>query len=73
MPEMTADVEIITAQKENVLLVSEAALRKREDGWKLEIVKDGVPREVNVQVGIRAEGVAEIISGVAEGDLVIVP
>jgi len=73
MPEMTADVEIITAQKENVLLVSEAALRKREDGWKVEIVGDGATREVGVQIGIRAKGIAEIISGIAEGDLVVIP
>jgi len=73
MPEMTADVEIITAQKENVLLVSEAALRKREDGWKVEIVGDGATREVGVQIGIRAKGIVEIISGIAEGDLVIIP
>lgn len=73
MPEMTADVEIITAQKENVLLVSEAALRKREDGWKVEVVGDDATREVGVQIGIRAKGIAEIISGIAEGDLVIIP
>jgi len=73
LPEMTADVEIITAQKENTLLISEAALRKREDGWKVEIVANGTPREVGVEVGIRAKGIAEIISGLAEGDLVIIP
>lgn len=73
LPEMTADVEITTEKKDNVLLAPESALRRREGGWKLEILKDGGPREVDVQIGIRAKGMAEILSGVAEGDLVIIP
>lgn len=72
-PDMTADVEIVTAQKDNVLLVSESALRRKDGGWYARVVENGVLREVAVQAGIRAKGLVEIISGLAEGDQVIIP
>ncbi len=72
-PEMTADVEIITAEKENVLLVSESAIRRRQNRYFAQVLQDGQPEEVQVQVGIRSEGMAEITSGLSEGDQVIIP
>lgn len=73
LPDMTADVEIITAQKDNVLLISETALHKKDGGWYAQILKDGQAQEIPVQIGIRAKGIAEIVSGLAEGDQVIIP
>lgn len=73
LPEMTADVEIVTAEKDGALLVSENGLRKKDGGWYAQILIDGQARDVQVQIGIRAKGIAEILSGIAEGDLVIIP
>ncbi len=73
-PDMTADVEIITAKKQNVLLVSETALQKNpEGGWFARILENGAPREVAVQIGIRAKGQTEITSGLSEGDQIVIP
>jgi len=73
-PEMTADVEIIAAQSDDALLVSETALRKKTGGgWFVQVLENGVSRDVDVQIGIRSKGMAEIISGLSEGDEVIIP
>ena len=72
-PDMTADVEIITAQNDDALLISESALRRKDGGWYVQVLENGAPREVFVQAGIRAKGMVEIVSGLAEGDQVIIP
>jgi len=78
-PGMTANVEIITAEKENVLLVPNAALRVymdenaryQEKGiWKLE---KGKPERINIVEGISDDNNTEIISDMlAVGDKVVV-
>lgn len=72
-PEMTADVEIITAEKDGVLLISESAIRRRENRYFAQVLKSGAPEEVEVEVGIRSDGMAEILSGLSEGDEIIIP
>jgi multidrug efflux pump subunit AcrA (membrane-fusion protein) len=39
----------------------------------VQVLENGAPREVFVQAGIRAKGMVEIVSGLAEGDQVIIP
>lgn len=72
-PDMTADVTIITASKTGVLLVSETVLQKKDGGYFVQVLKGGVPQDVPVEVGIRSKGVAEIVSGLSEGDEVVIP
>lgn len=78
-PGMTANVEIITAEKNDALLVPSAALRFYMDAdtryahkgvW---VIKNGKPERVEIDEGISDENNAEIISDkIKAGDQVIV-
>ncbi len=65
---MTANLTIITAQKENVLLVPNSALLPKGSGHVVEVIgKDGKPSEVDVQTGLSDGTQTEIVSGLSEG------
>lgn len=69
---MTADLDIITAKRENVVSILERAVIFKNDMKIVRILEDGVLREVEVETGIVGErGQIEIISGVVEGDVVV--
>lgn len=78
-PGMTANVEIITAEKENTLLVPNAALRfymdenKRYQEKGIWVLKSGKPTRIAIKEGISDDNNTEIISdAVKVGDKVIV-
>jgi HlyD family secretion protein len=66
-----ADARIIIWQGENVLMVPMSALFRGAAGWNAYIVRDGRAQLVEVQAGHTSESDAEVISGLAEGDEVI--
>ena len=70
---LTANLEIVTAEREAVLAVPARAIIER-DGEKIVRGFSGQEvQEINVATGLRgAEGLIEIISGLAEGDEVAV-
>jgi len=71
-PEMTANVEIIVAEKEGVLLVPSEAVLQEKGGHLVRLKKDdGSLEERPVQVGITDGVVIEIISGLHQGDTVV--
>jgi hypothetical protein len=65
---MTGEMNIITGQRENVVLVPTRGLLVDQ----ALVVKGGVVQARTVQVGYRTLDYAEAISGLAEGDHVIV-
>ena len=69
---MTANVDVITESKENVLLIPQRAVLTK-NGQKIVRVLEGEKiKEVKVETGIRgSEGEIEILSGLNEGDKVI--
>lgn len=82
-PGMTANVEIITAQKDNVLLVPNKALRfyvtdengetKRYKDKGLWVLKNGKPERVVITTGVSDDDFTEVSgAGLAEGTEVIV-
>jgi RND family efflux transporter MFP subunit len=71
-PLMTAAVDIVVARKADALLVSSRALRRDAQGRYVEIVENGVLRRVDVQVGVSNVEFAEILSGLEEGQEVVV-
>lgn len=78
-PGMTANVEIITAQKENALLVPNAALRfymddnKRYQEKGIWVLKKGKPQRIAIKEGISDDENTEIMSDeISTGDKVIV-
>lgn len=71
---MTANIDILTAQKNDVLTAPQRAVISRNGQGKfVKILKDnGDTEEVKVEIGIRGlSGEIEIISGLNEGDIVI--
>lgn len=73
-PGMTADLVIKTAGKENVLIVPEDAIQKKDGKKFVEVLVGEKPEEREVETGLLGSNdVIEIISGVNEGDQVIIP
>lgn len=73
---MTADAEIIVEKHEKVLLVPQNAIRYKRDQSFVEMPdsKDQTgKRAVNVTLGISGTNFSELLSGLKEGDQVIVP
>jgi len=71
-PLMTGVINIITEQREDVLVVSNRALRRDAQGIYVEQLRNGVPVRVDVTMGISSDTHTEILSGLEEGDQVIV-
>jgi len=71
---MSATANIVTQRLENVLVVQNRALSlDRESGQVIaEKLVLGVPQEVAVTTGFRAEQVSQVLSGLDEGDTVII-
>jgi len=69
---MFAEVHFTTDKSEGVLAVPVDALVARSGGNVVYTVRDGMAREVQVKTGISDGKVTEIVSGLQEGDQVIV-
>jgi len=70
---MTANLDIITAEKSNAVAVPARVVYTKDNGFKyVKILKgDGKTSEVEVKIGLRGQdGMVEIIFGVAENDKV---
>ena len=69
---MTANINIRSAQKDNVITIPQRALI-RENGKRLvRIVRDDVIERVEVETGLQgSDGSVEIVSGLQEGDKVV--
>jgi len=73
-PEMTANVQIVAVEKENVLLVPVTALQ-RQVGKRFVTVqkKDGTREQRIVETGASDGDVVEILSGLSDGETFTVP
>jgi multidrug efflux pump subunit AcrA (membrane-fusion protein) len=69
---MTANVSIVTASKENALLVPNSALLPNGAGYAVQVPDaGGGTREVMVQTGLSDGTQTEIVEGLKAGDQVI--
>lgn len=71
-PGMTAKVRIIVNRAEEVLLVPEKALSYAGEEAHVRLVRDGHVRRQKVELGRRAGGFYEVLSGLSAGDRVAV-
>ncbi|MCT4616888.1 MAG: efflux RND transporter periplasmic adaptor subunit [Candidatus Gracilibacteria bacterium] len=69
---MTSDVEIITENKKDVILIKSSAITERDNKKFVMINKDGKPNKAEVKTGLTSDGQTEIISGLSEGDEVLI-
>lgn len=72
-PGMTANVWIETDVAENAVLVPASAVQKKDGKKIIRVLRDGIVTENTVTVGVRNDdGMIEIVSGVSDGDQVII-
>lgn len=70
---MTANVFVTTGEKENVLVVPEAFILKKEGLILVDLLVDDEIVEQEVELGERGNGFIEILSGLSEGDIIVLP
>ncbi|MBU3934839.1 efflux RND transporter periplasmic adaptor subunit [Patescibacteria group bacterium] len=71
-PGMTADVVIKTAEKENVLIISKRAIKKNDKTAVL-VYKNNEIEEREIQLGMEGnDNKVEVISGLSEGEEIII-
>lgn len=72
---LSATANITTAQLDDVLVLPNRAIQRDRNSDKTYIEKlvDEVPQRVEVRIGMRNEGQTQVIEGVSEGDVVIIP
>ncbi len=70
--EYRVEASFIVWEGDDVLQVPESALFRKDSGWAVFVMKDKKARLREVQVGHRNGLAAEIISGISEGETVII-
>lgn len=72
-PGMTADLVIKTAQRENVLIIPQDALQKKDGKTMVEVLKGDKAEEREVEIGLKGSNdKVEVISGLEEGEKVVI-
>ena len=69
---MTTAVEIITESKKNVLWVPVQAVVERRGEHVVMVLENGTPKPKSVEIGLETTTQIEIVSGLSEGEVVIV-
>ena len=69
---MTANVNIIVDQRDNVLTVPNRAIRTRGRQKMVTVLFEGQQLQTPVVTGLSSDTATEIISGLKEGDVVVV-
>ncbi len=70
---MGASLKILTIEKQDALLVPNRALKSVGARKAVRVLAPGEPREVIVETGVSDGNETEIVSGVNEGDRVVIP
>jgi HlyD family secretion protein len=71
-PGMTAAVNIIVSQIDNVLLVPNRAVRVQDGKRVIFVMRDGVPTTVEVTLGSSSDSDSEVVGGDLEvGDVIV--
>lgn len=71
-PGMTADIVIETIKKEDVLAVPRRAIRKVGSENIVKVYKDGKIEERKVEIGLEGNEKTEIVSGLSQGEQIII-
>lgn len=71
-PGLTADLTIRTTFRENVLIIPGEAIQKKDGKTMVQVFKDGLISDREIEIGLRgSDNMVEVISGLAEGEKVI--
>jgi len=69
---MTADITIVTNKKENVLRVPKNAVQSIDGKDTVQVVKDGKIQNQQIITGLEGSDYYEVLSGLEEGDTIVV-
>ena len=70
---MSGTAAVILASKSNVLTVPNTTIRTVNGQRGVQVLKDGEVVDTAVQFGLSNDTVTEVVSGLAEGDTVVIP
>lgn len=70
-PGMSATAEIVTEVKQDVLMVSNSAVKTKNGETYVEALVNGAPSQKNVTAGIANDSETEIVSGLSVGEEVV--
>ncbi|MBD3156214.1 HlyD family efflux transporter periplasmic adaptor subunit [Candidatus Peregrinibacteria bacterium] len=68
---MTANLEIITDQKENVLTIPARAIKYEDSIRYVEVLNNGAPKKTTITTGLESDQYVEVTSGLKQGDKII--
>ncbi len=71
-PGMFVRIFIVTDTKKDALVIPKSGLLQDKKGYYVYIVENGKAKRMDVSIGIEKEEVVEILSGLEEGDQVII-
>jgi len=72
-PGMSGTANVIIASRQGVLTVPNLAIRTTGGRRYVQVLKDGEAVDADVTFGIANDTVTEVVSGLSEGDLVVLP
>jgi len=73
LPNMAASANIITATRDDVLLIPSSGVKTQTDGEAyVQVMKNGKPVDITVEVGLSSDTQTEILSGISKGDVIII-
>jgi hypothetical protein len=73
MPGMNGSAVLVTEQHQDVLVVPNRAIRRRGDEVVVDVMVDGKPEIRAVETGLSDTDNTEVVSGLEEGDLLVLP
>jgi HlyD family secretion protein len=73
VPGMNARGQLTTSSKPDVLVVPPRAIRRRGTEQIVDVRRDGVVQEQVITTGVSDNSNVEVVSGLAEGDVVVMP
>ncbi len=68
---MTTNLDIITAEKEGVLIIPTRAIKYEDSIRYVDVLNNGAPEKVIIETGLESDQYAEVTSGLKEGDNII--
>ncbi len=72
-PGMTANVNIVVADRQNVLVVPNRALKRQGRNQSVELLVNGKTESRVIKTGLGNDQMTEVVEGLAEGDSVMIP
>jgi RND family efflux transporter MFP subunit len=70
-PGMFVEVRIATGKKENVLVIPRKAILYKQGKTYVFVLKDNLAGQREITLGLTEEDLAEVASGIAEGDVIV--